>query len=69
MSGNVLLDISTRLLGSRLRLGRRSTPQTPDNSLPRPVEHAFWRGFAFPLAAYSSTSAQEVGYDRPVKSQ
>ena len=44
MSGDILLDFAARLLG---------TPQAPDQPLPRPVEHAFRRGFALPLVVHS----------------
>ena len=52
MTGDILLNIAGRLLGF---------PQAPDCPLPRPVEHAFRRGFALPAVASSCTSAQERG--------
>lgn len=68
MSGDILLDIPTPLVGGlafgSVGAGRAppalSAPQTPDWTLPRPVEHAFRRGFALPLVASSRTSAREV---------
>lgn len=48
--------------------GLLGSPQTPDRPLPRPVEHAFWRGFVLPAVAGLPHSArQENGAKRAVR--